>query len=115
MEHLQASRKRVRTARAGYKTRTITMIYDPRGTIDAPTLRLAVRPRDLRGLRVGVLDNTKWNGWKLEERVATVLAEKVGLGPIRRYKKESFSRDATPELLAQIAGESDLVLTGIGD
>ena len=91
------------------------MIYDPRGTIDAPVLHLAKRPANLRGLRVGVLDNTKWNGWKLEDRIVTVLAERLSLGPIRRYKKESFSRDARPELLAEIAAESDLVLTGIGD
>jgi len=91
------------------------MIYDPRGTIDAPVLRLAKRPADLRGLRVGVLDNTKWNGWKLEDRIATILSGRLSLGPVRRYKKESFSRDARPELLAEIAAESDLVLTGIGD
>lgn len=91
------------------------MIYDPRGTIDAPVLSLAKRPASLRGLRIGVLDNTKWNGWKLEDRIATILADRLSLGPIRRYKKESFSRDARPELLAEIAAESDLVLTGIGD
>ena len=91
------------------------MIYDPRGTIDAPTLSLAKRPAGLRGLRVGVLDNTKWNGWKLEERIAKQLAGKLQLGAIQRYQKESFSRDAAPQLLEQIARESDLVLTGIGD
>jgi hypothetical protein len=91
------------------------MIYDPRGTIDAPNLRLAARPGSLRGLRVGVLDNTKWNGWKLEERIAALLSSRLQLGAVTRYKKESFSRDATPELLRQIAEESDLVLTGIGD
>lgn len=91
------------------------MIFDPRGTIDAPQLHLAPRPKALANLRVGVLDNTKWNGWKLEERIMALLGPKLSLGPVRRYKKESFSRDATPELLAQIAGENDLVLTGIGD
>lgn len=91
------------------------MIYDPRGVIDAPSLRLAKRPASLRGLRVGVLDNTKWNGWKLEERIAGLLADKLSLGAIARFKKESFSRDATPQLLAEIARQTDLVLTGIGD
>jgi hypothetical protein len=91
------------------------MIYDPRGVVDAPSLALAPRPRSLAGLRVGVLDNTKWNGWKLEERIASALRERFGLGAVTRYKKESFSRDAEPELLRQIAAENDLVLTGIGD
>jgi hypothetical protein len=91
------------------------MIYDPRGTIDAPALQLAKRSRELAGLRVAVLDNTKWNGWKLEERIASQLANRLTLGQIRRYKKESFSRDAAPELIEQIAFENDLALVGIGD
>jgi hypothetical protein len=91
------------------------MIFDPRGTIDAPKLHLARRPKALAGLRVGVLDNTKWNGWKLEERIMAQLAPKLSLESVRRYKKDSFSRDAAPELIAQIAAENDLVLTGIGD
>lgn len=91
------------------------MIYDPRGTIDAPTLYLAKRPKALAGLRVGVLDNTKWNGWKLEERISSLLASKMSLGPVRRYKKESFSRDASPDLLEQIVRENDIALAGIGD
>lgn len=91
------------------------MIYDPRGTIDAPSLHLASRPKNFAGLRLAVLDNTKWNGWKLEERIATQLASTLGLGPVRRYKKESFSRDASPELLDQIVRENDLALVGIGD
>ena len=91
------------------------MIYDPRGTVDAPKLHLAARPKKLGGLRVAVLDNTKWNGWKLEDRIATQLAARLGLGPVKRYKKESFSRDAAPELLDQIARENDLALVGIGD
>ena len=91
------------------------MIFDPRGTIDAPQLHLAKRPKSLAGLRVGVLDNTKWNGWKLEERIATLLAPKLSLGRVSRYKKESFSRDAAPDLLEQNARENDIALTGIGD
>ena len=91
------------------------MIYDPRGTVDAPSLHLAARPKQLAGLRLAVLDNTKWNGWKLEERIATQLAATLGLGPVTRYKKESFSRDAAPALLDQIAAENDLALVGIGD
>jgi hypothetical protein len=91
------------------------MIYDPRGTIDAPSLHLAPRPKQLAGLRVAVLDNTKWNGWKLEERIAAKLAASLGLGAVTRYKKESFSRDAAPELLERIVRENDVALVGIGD
>ena len=91
------------------------MIYDPRGVVEAPVLSLAPRPRALSGLRLGILDNTKWNGWKLEERLAMLLRERFSLGAVTRYKKESFSRDAAPELLRRIGEESDLVLVGIGD
>lgn len=89
--------------------------YDPRGVVDAPKLHLAQRPASLSGLRVGVLDNTKWNGWKLEQRITALLQPKFSLGQVTRYQKESFSRVAAPELLEKIAAESDVVLTGIGD
>ena len=34
---------------------------------------------------------------------------------VHYYKKESFSKNAAPELIAKIAEENDVVLTAIGD
>ncbi len=90
-------------------------VYDPRGIVEVAALPLAGRPKALRGLRLGVLDNTKWNARKLLESTVSLLAGQHGLGVVRYYKKENFSVAATPELLDTIAAENDLALTAVGD
>jgi len=90
-------------------------VYDPRGVVEAAPLATAPRVRKLDGLRLGLLDNTKWNANKLLRGVRDRLAQGHVFGAINYYRKESFSRAATPELLVQIAAENDIVLTAIGD
>lgn len=88
------------------------IVYDPTGSVDIKARPLAARPVSIAGLRLGVLDNTKWNAGRLLDRVVELLPE---IGQVRRYKKESFSRNATPELIGKIASENDLGLLAIGD
>jgi hypothetical protein len=90
-------------------------VFDPRGRVEAARVAPAPRVAALAGLRLGVLDNTKWNGNKLLRRTAAMLDERFGLSAVNTYRKESFSKPADPALLAQIAGENDIVLTAIGD
>ena len=90
-------------------------LYDPRGKIHAEHRDPAPRVASLDGLRVGVLDNTKWNGWKLLERTMAILGDEVRFASVQRYKKESFSSVADDALLARIAAENDIAITGIGD
>jgi hypothetical protein len=90
-------------------------IYDPRGIVHAEHRDIAPRVASIAGLRVGVLDNTKWNGWKVLERTMALISEQTPLASVTRYKKESFSVNAEPELIARIAAENDIALVGIGD
>jgi hypothetical protein len=90
-------------------------IYDPRGVVHAEHRDLAPRVTSAAGLRVGVLDNTKWNGWKVLERTMALLGEQTPFASVTRYKKESFSVNAEDELIARIAAENDVALIGIGD
>jgi hypothetical protein len=76
---------------------------------------LAPRAAALGGLRLGILDNTKWNANRLLRKTAALLEERHGLGAVSYYKKESFSKVADPALIAAIAANSDIVLTAIGD
>lgn len=91
------------------------VVYDPRGTVDAAPRPISKRPASLEGLRVGVLDNTKWNGRRFLEKTLALLQASEGLGEVTYYKKESFSKNAAPELIGRIAAENDAVITGIGD
>ncbi len=90
-------------------------VFDPRGVARIAPTPLAPRKQVLDGLRLGVLDNTKWNANKLLRRSVKQLEERFGFARVSYHRKESFSRAAAPELVARIAAESDVVLTAIGD
>ena len=90
-------------------------VFDPRGRVDAARVEPAPRVAALSGLRLGVLDNTKWNANRLLRKTAALLEERHGIGAIGYYKKESFSKYADPALIAAIAAANDIVLTAIGD
>ena len=90
-------------------------VYDPRGQVEAQPSRIAPRVKTLDGLRLGVLDNTKWNANKLLRQVRDALAQAHELKAANYYRKESFSRFADPQLISQIRAENDVVVTAIAD
>ena len=91
------------------------IVYDPRGSVAAQQLSISKRIDDVKGLRLGVLDNTKWNANKLLRALRAELEARHGLQSSGYYRKESFSRFADPRLLDEIQANSDLVVTAIGD
>ena len=91
------------------------IVFDPRGRVDAARIAPAPRVAALDGLRLGVLDNTKWNAGRLLRKTAARLGERYGFAAVNYYRKESFSKSADPALLAAIAAGNDIVLTAIGD
>ena len=100
---------------ASTDSRRLTFVYDPRGVRDTIAAPIAPRPKTLKGLRLGILDNSKWNGNKLLRGAFSALEKSIGLSGAKYYVKHSFSKDAAPELIAEIAQGSDIVLTAIGD
>ena len=90
-------------------------LYDPRGIVEAAPLAAAPRVRKLEGLRLGLLDNTKWNANRLLRGVRDRLAQKHGFSAVNYYRKDSFSSAAAPALLDRIAQDNDVVVTAIGD
>ena len=90
-------------------------VYDPRGVVHVEHREMAPRVASPAGLRLGILDNTKWNANRLLRKTAALLGERHRFAAVNYYRKESFSKDADPALLAAIAAESDIVLTAIGD
>lgn len=90
-------------------------VYDPRGVVDAEPKAIAPRIGALDGLRLGILDNTKWNGNKLLRQVRDELQLAHRFKAVNYYRKESFSRFAAPQLVERIRAENDIVVTAIGD
>ena len=91
------------------------IVFDPRGVVDAEPLALAPRIREPMRMRLGLLDNTKWNANRLLRKTVARLGEQVSFAAVNYYRKESFAMEADPALLARIAAENDIVLTAIGD
>ena len=89
--------------------------YDPRGIVQAEARPLAPRVVDLRGLRLGVLDNAKMKAGKLLTYTAALLNEEFAFAQVNTFVKRGFSYTADPEMIAQIAASSDVVITAIGD
>jgi hypothetical protein len=94
---------------------TTIPIFDPRGVVEAAPLAAAARAQKLEGLRLGILDNTKWNANKLLRGLRDRLAQKHAFGAVNYYRKDSFSSNAAPALIAEIAAANDIVVTAIGD
>ena len=89
--------------------------FDPRGVVETEPLALSARAGSLDGLRLGVLDNTKWNANRLLRKTVTKLQDEFSFAAVNYYRKESFSKDADPALIETIAANNDIALTAIGD
>lgn len=91
-------------------------LLDPTGMDERATDdTLAPRPASLRGLTVGLLDNTKVNATQLLQEIGDVLTNRYGTGVLRMYTKDYFGTPVKDDLLRQIAGECDVVVTAVGD
>ena len=97
------------------KLKSGQIVYDPRGVVEAEPKPLAPRLSSLKGLRLGVLNNSKWNSGTLLRKTISLMEENDSLSDVNFYKKESFSKIADPDLIDQITRENDAVVTAIGD
>jgi hypothetical protein len=74
---------------------------------------LAKRPRDLRGKRIGVLDNSKPNADALLGRVAELLVARADAAGVTVWRKPGASKPAADH--DAIAAGADVFLTGSAD
>lgn len=91
-------------------------ILDPTGrTGRRPHLQLAPRRGDLRGARIGLLENTKQNAGAFLEEVGKLLVDRYGAAGYVQQVKDGFATPVTPQQLTGLAGQADVVVTGVGD
>jgi hypothetical protein len=67
------------------------------------------------GKKLLILENGKANARQVMTAVADLLEERHGPLQVRVERKESPSLPADPALVADMASEADVVLTGSGD
>jgi hypothetical protein len=93
------------------------IVLSPEGKTEVKSRPVAVLPRfaDLRGKRIGLLDNSKPNADKLAGRLAELLQQRYGAGEIVMRRKLTAQEGAPQHCLDELAAAADLVLSGLGD
>ena len=91
-------------------------LVDPTGFDpgEAPPI-MAARPIDLRGGRLGLLDNSKANADAILWAIASALNDEFEFADIFYARKHSSSLPPHPEVLADLHRNADFVIAGVGD
>jgi len=82
----------------------------PKGGATVPAL-----PADLSGRTVGFLDNTKANFDRLVGDMAELLRARFGVRAVIHRKKANAATPASPDLLAELGKQCDVVFAGSAD
>ncbi len=91
-------------------------LVDPTGADPgAQSFVLAPRPADLRGKRLGLLDNSKANSDVILRKIADILDQELNFSDIFYAKKHSASLPPYPEVVADLHRHADIIITGVGD
>ena len=91
-------------------------LLDPTGESGRDTnTTLAPRPQSLKGLTVGLLDNTKPNGAVILRAVGRELKERYGVREIRMFTKGYFGTPVEESVVQQMLHNCDFAVAAIGD
>jgi hypothetical protein len=103
--------------RKGDAMSTREPLLDPTGDSerDTNTTLAQPRPQSLKGLVVGLLDNTKPNGKTILEAVGRELTEHYGVREVRMFQKSYFGTPVEESVVNQMLRNCDFAVAGIGD
>ena len=91
-------------------------LYDPTGpTNKVEALSFAPRPDSLEGLRVGLVENTKFNSENILRKVAHRLSERHGMTLVHVAHKKSSSHALDEGDIREFKLKADFVIAGVGD
>ena len=90
-------------------------LFDPTSDPIPRGVTLAARPPALAGLRVGLVENTKFNSEALLQRVGARLAREHGMTVVTIHCKRSPSHEVHEAAIEALRKQSDFVVSGIGD
>jgi hypothetical protein len=90
-------------------------LFDPTSAPVERNIAVAPRPAELRGLRLALVENTKFNSDTLLTKLGALLAREYGLTPVLMHRKRSPSHEVEEAAVAELRAKADLVVSGIGD
>jgi hypothetical protein len=90
-------------------------VFDPTTPPVKESISYAPRPKDLNGLRVGLIENTKHNSDVLLLKIVERLKERFGIEMVLLNRKKSASDHVTDDVIEDLKKKADFVIAGIGD
>ena len=91
------------------------VILDPTvGAVSRP-VRMAPRLETLEGKVIGLLDNTKANSDRFLAYLGELLRREHGVAEVLPRRKRGASTAVAGELLDELVGSCDAVVTAVGD
>jgi hypothetical protein len=90
-------------------------LFDPTALPVGRDVKIAPRPARLDGLRIGLVENTKFNSDVLLRRLADRLGRRHGMTVARMVRKRSPSHEVDEVSLEALRSRADFVVSGIGD
>jgi hypothetical protein len=90
-------------------------LFDPTSKPVEHAVTLAPRPESPKGLRLGLVDNTKFNSDTLLKKLAERLARRHQMTVTVTNRKRSPSHEVDGAGIAALRKQADLVISGIGD
>jgi hypothetical protein len=90
-------------------------LLDPTTGAVPQTIRYVPRPDSLRGKRVALIENTKFNSDNLLVRVGNILIDEYGAASAKMWRKKNASVPAHEEIIEEVRKTCDVVVAGVGD
>mgnify|MGYP001599357344 FL=1 len=90
-------------------------VFDPTSRNADQEIRLAPRPASLRGLRIGLVENTKYNSNTLLLRIAAILEREHGAKSHIIRSKNSPGTSVDDKTVEEFKTAVDVAIAGVGD
>ncbi len=90
-------------------------VFDPTTSSEQEDINYVPRPQNFEGLKVGLVDNTKYNSRVLLEKIAERLQSKYNMEMVHIDTKQSASHHVTEQAVKEFKTKADFVIAGIGD
>jgi len=90
-------------------------LFDPTISTERSGIDYVPRPKSLQGLKVGLVENTKFNSEVILRKVADRLQSKYGMSMIKLAHKKSSGSAVYPQDVEEFKTKVDFVVAGVGD
>lgn len=90
-------------------------VFDPTTQPQEQPIAFVPRPESLRNVRIGLVENTKYNSDKLLLRIAAILEKEYGAKSHIMRSKHASGVPAHQEIIDEYTANCDIVIAGVGD